>query len=872
MPHSFPVLTAAAYSLFHAPSFTASYGSAPRAERNRPEGGREFAEKFRNHLRPFEDAAGYAPNQAFLGNIDPRELPPRPWYGKTIFAAESEAGDDARRGRFGSILSEKLLYGLMKVSDVFDLLALENGFSDRVFSILENDPALAGLITAKHRRGIEKSLIEKEIAEGALPLESEGTVVGCVRSAHPDDVNLHAHTILENLAAKATAVYTVRDLLNRNSVDPVSIDYIIETSEEACGDVNQRGGGNFAKAIGELSGLTRATGSDTRSFCAGPVHGILQAAGLVRSGIFESVIVTAGGTTAKLGMNSKKHIDRGIPVLEDCMAGFAVLVRKEGEGLVIRTDVVGRHRIGSGASPQAVINDLVVEPLSAGGFGLSDVDIYAPELQNPEITENAGAGNVTEANLKMIAAMAVMKKEIERSAIPDFIAEHGVSGWAPTQGHIPSGVPALGWLLEYAAAGSFSRALVIGKGSLFLGRMTNLFDGVSILFESAEAVPTGEPAASDTAIGITERFPRPLDFSDRSDKSRVILGLTLPGSEAGADKLVQGAEKASEEDGNLEIVFLGAEGGSPEEAHRAMNEGLADTRIDGALTFHYPFPLGTATVGMVCPGGDRKPLFLATTTGTVSTNRAEALVFNTVLGMSAAKAYGIGSPKIGLLNLEGAQTALRRLGELIARGFEIDLAGSVRGEDLLRGNDVLAGSVDVAVCDSLTGNLIMKLLAASENKGRIETSGAGYGPGIGVGMDSLVGIISRATSAGVTASALRYLARMVRGNLPGIFADTYGRFLAAGGGRGTAGKGAASPGIKSGAAPRKEPAVPVPPKKPVGKEIEGIDVLEIDSAVALLAGRGIYAEAGMGCTGPVVMVAEEDAESAVRTLEAGGYL
>jgi len=33
------------------------------------------------------------------------------------------------------------------------------------------------------------------------------------------------------------------------------------------------------------------------------------------------------------------------------------------------------------------------------------------------------------------------------------------------------------------------RAQIIGKGSLFLGRMTNLFDGVSFLFEKNEGRP-----------------------------------------------------------------------------------------------------------------------------------------------------------------------------------------------------------------------------------------------------------------------------------------------------------------------------------------------------------------------------------------------
>ena len=180
------------------------------------------------------------------------------------------------------------------------------------------------------------------------------------------------------------------------------------------------------------------------------------------------------------------------------MGSFALLIEKEehnGKGLILRTDAVGIHKIGSGASPKAVITDLVAEPVYKAGYRLSEIDYYAPELQNPEITESAGAGNVTEANLKMIAAMAVMNKEIEREDIPEFIKTHGSSGWAPTQGHIPSGIPAFGWLLKWADTGNINKALVIGKGSLFLGRMTGLFDGISILVEK-------NPGLKEDSAGI----------------------------------------------------------------------------------------------------------------------------------------------------------------------------------------------------------------------------------------------------------------------------------------------------------------------------------------------------------------------------------
>lgn len=126
---------------------------------------------------------------------------------------------------------------------------------------------------------------------------------------------------------------------------------------------------------------------------------------------------------------------------------------------------------------------LVADPLERLGLTMEDVDKYSVEMQIPEITEPAGAGDVPTANYKMIAALAVMKKQMERKQIPDFVARHGMPGFAPTQGHIPSGVPVVGHARDLILEGKMKRAMIIGKGSLFLGRMTNLFDGISFLLE-----------------------------------------------------------------------------------------------------------------------------------------------------------------------------------------------------------------------------------------------------------------------------------------------------------------------------------------------------------------------------------------------------
>jgi hypothetical protein len=288
----------------------------------------------------------------------------------------------------------------------------------------------------------------------------------------------------ENLVVKASGVLAAMNLIEKNGINREDIDYIIECSEEACGDMNQRGGGNFAKAIGEIAGLKSASGCDIRGFCAAPTHSILNAAGLVQSGIFKNVMVVAGGASAKLGMNGKDHVKKGMPIMEDILGGFAVLV-SENDGInpVIRTDAVGKHSIGAGASPQAVIEAIVAAPLEKAGLGFNDIDIYAPEMQNPEVTEPAGAGDVPTQNYKMIGALAVKKGQLERTQLPDFVKTKGYVGFAPTQGHIPSGVPIVGFGRDKILDGKMNRFMLIGKGSLFLGRMTNLFDGVSFIVE-----------------------------------------------------------------------------------------------------------------------------------------------------------------------------------------------------------------------------------------------------------------------------------------------------------------------------------------------------------------------------------------------------
>jgi glycine/sarcosine/betaine reductase complex component C subunit beta len=56
-------------------------------------------------------------------------------------------------------------------------------------------------------------------------------------------------------------------------------------------------------------------------------------------------------------------------------------------------------------------------------------------------------------------------------------------GFSPTQGHIASAVPFLGHAVDGLRDGSLQRVMLMAKGSLFLGRMTQMADGMSFLLE-----------------------------------------------------------------------------------------------------------------------------------------------------------------------------------------------------------------------------------------------------------------------------------------------------------------------------------------------------------------------------------------------------
>ena len=464
------VISAATQVLAHVPSL-ARHGSKPRRELPKNP---ETAERFAAALRSFDDAAAYPPHQVWMGNLHPRDLPARPWT----------ASDQppTRTGPAGEIMPEEEFFGLLAAVDDFGLFALSPQAAERAAAALAAHP----LAKAFDLDRLDKAVGDVD-AVAAEPKALRLTAGTAMRCGQVDDESLAAHGLIDNLAAKATATLALLHLLERSGIDPASVEYVIGCGEEAIGDRYQRGGGNMGKAVAESAGLTEASGADIKNFCAAFVPALVVASSLVSAGVFRRVVIVSGGSMAKLGMKFQGHLAKELPIMEDVLGGTACLVEADdGKSPNVRLDVVGRHKVSAGGSAAEVMKALAVEPLIRHDIAMTDIDDFATELHNPEITEPQGSGNVPERNYRTIAALAAAKGDIARTDIAAFVTERGMPGFAPTQGHLASTLCYVPHALDRLTTGDARKVMLLAKGSLFLGRICQLSDGMSVLLERNE--------------------------------------------------------------------------------------------------------------------------------------------------------------------------------------------------------------------------------------------------------------------------------------------------------------------------------------------------------------------------------------------------
>jgi len=470
-----PVVRSAVFSMAHLPGMVLS-GSKPRREVALDGDG--LQQQIVSNLRSFADAVAYPPHQVMIGNLSPEILDTieRPWHRQPVQNARSE-------GPGGRFIDEAALYAWMARGDSSRLLRFHESLPP------EMETALEVHASGEKTQRIDKEAMANAVLRGAEPFYMGGTTdpVGVMMPAHDSDESLTAPVLLENAVAKVTGALALSDLLKESNGQPV--DHLLGCGEEAVGDRYQRGGGNLAKAMGEMVPGEICGGTDVKSFCAGAIHAMILGAALIASGMHRRVVVVGGGSVPKLGMKFRGHLQAGYPILEDMVVGVAIdMTADDGVSPILRLDRSAFHRLGQGSAAHQMAEALSAGPLYAHNLKLSDVDRYAVELHNPDITEPAGSGNVPHNNYQILAAIAAKKGEIQREQMAEFAAAHGLPGFSPTQGHIASAVPYLPHAIAGLTSGTMQRVQCVAKASLFLGRMTGAGDGASLLIERNPAL------------------------------------------------------------------------------------------------------------------------------------------------------------------------------------------------------------------------------------------------------------------------------------------------------------------------------------------------------------------------------------------------
>ena len=141
------VISGAGYVLAHTPDMVLHNGTTQTTERIvNPDG--EYLKELPSHIRSFEQAVAYWPNQVYIGNKTPDELAAvaQPWCDKGCDCHE-------RYGKFGQIMPQEEFLLLMQACDVFDLVELEAEFVAANREALAANPVMEQSVLDRLKNG-----------------------------------------------------------------------------------------------------------------------------------------------------------------------------------------------------------------------------------------------------------------------------------------------------------------------------------------------------------------------------------------------------------------------------------------------------------------------------------------------------------------------------------------------------------------------------------------------------------------------------------------------------------------------------------------------------------------------------------------------
>ena len=144
------VIKGASYVLVHTPDMVLYNGTTQTTERVvNPDS--EYLKAVPEHLRSYEEAVSYWPNQTYIGNAHPDELAAVefPYYDKKKEGAK-------RYGKYGEIMPEEEFMLLVQACDMFEVVRLDKAFVAKYKDVLAQDPNISDDIIEKINEGVER--------------------------------------------------------------------------------------------------------------------------------------------------------------------------------------------------------------------------------------------------------------------------------------------------------------------------------------------------------------------------------------------------------------------------------------------------------------------------------------------------------------------------------------------------------------------------------------------------------------------------------------------------------------------------------------------------------------------------------------------